>query len=51
MEALQFKTVNDLLAADMERVELMNDEIIKRPMARLGYFTRRQDADCLPIGG
>jgi Uma2 family endonuclease len=34
VEAFQFKTVDDLLTANRERVELMNGEIIKRPMAR-----------------
>lgn len=34
MEALQLKTIADLLNADDERIELINGEIIKRPMAR-----------------
>ena len=34
MEALKLKTVADLLAASLERIELMNGELIKRPMAR-----------------
>ncbi|WP_242632925.1 hypothetical protein [Thiothrix fructosivorans] len=34
MEALKLKTVDDLLAASSERIELMNGELIKRPMAR-----------------
>jgi Uma2 family endonuclease len=34
MEAKKLKTVDDLLQSDEERVELINGEIIKRPMAR-----------------
>jgi Uma2 family endonuclease len=36
MEALKFKTVDDLLLASQqhERIELINGEIVKRPMAR-----------------
>ncbi len=34
MEATRLKTVADLLAAGEERIELVNGEIVKRPMAR-----------------
>lgn len=34
MEAMKFKTVEDLLQSEDERVELINGEIVKRPMAR-----------------
>lgn len=34
MEAMQLKTVNDLLGSRLERVELINGAIVKRPMAR-----------------
>jgi Uma2 family endonuclease len=34
VEAHKLKTIDDLLASADERVELMNGEIIKRPMAR-----------------
>ena len=34
MEAIKLNTVDDLLQSDDERVELINGEIVKRPMAR-----------------
>ncbi|MEE4378972.1 MAG: Uma2 family endonuclease [Candidatus Competibacteraceae bacterium] len=34
MEARKLKTIDDLLQSDDERVELINGELIKRPMAR-----------------
>ena len=34
MEALELKTTDDLLASPEERVELINGEIVRRPMAR-----------------
>jgi len=34
LEARKLKTVDDLLQSDDERVELINGEIVKRPMAR-----------------
>jgi Uma2 family endonuclease len=34
MEALRLKTIDDLLASQEERVELINGEIVRRPMAR-----------------
>lgn len=34
MEARQFQTVDDLFANSEERVELINGEIVRRPMAR-----------------
>lgn len=34
MEATELKTVTDLLHSAEERIELINGEIIKRPMAR-----------------
>lgn len=34
MEARRLKTVDDLLQSDNERVELIDGEIVKRPMAR-----------------
>lgn len=34
MEARKLKTIDDLLQSNDERVELINGEIIKRPMAR-----------------
>ena len=34
MEAEQLKTVDDLLRSDEERIELIDGEIVKRPMAR-----------------
>ena len=34
MEALELKTVEDLLLSEDERVELINGEIVKRPMSR-----------------
>ena len=34
MEARKLKTVDDLLQSGDERVELINGEIVKRPMAR-----------------
>ncbi len=34
MEALELKTLEDLLASPEERVELINGEIVRRPMAR-----------------
>ncbi|MFZ1389276.1 MAG: Uma2 family endonuclease [Thiolinea sp.] len=34
MEAQRLKTVDDLLASNEERIELINGEIVKRPMAR-----------------
>ncbi len=34
MEAIQIKTLDDLLCSDEERVELVNGEIVRRPMAR-----------------
>ena len=39
MEALKLKTVDDLFAAmqEDERVELINGEIVKRPMARFSH--------------
>lgn len=40
MEATKLKTVEDLLLASQqdERIELINGEIVKRPMARSEYF-------------
>ena len=34
MEARKLKTMDDLLQSDDERVELINGDIVKRPMAR-----------------
>ena len=34
MEALKLKTLDDLLASSEERVELIDGEIVRRPMAR-----------------
>lgn len=34
MEALKLQTVADLLTSSLERIELVNGEIVKRPMAR-----------------
>jgi len=34
MEARKLKTVRDLLASDDERIELIDGELVKRPMAR-----------------
>ncbi len=34
MDAIKLKTIDDLIQSDNERVELINGEIIKRPMAR-----------------
>jgi Uma2 family endonuclease len=34
MEALKLKTLDDLLASPEERIELINGEIVRRPMAR-----------------
>lgn len=60
MEARKFATVDDLLLADTtdERIELINGEIVKRPMARFAHaqvqsgisdevspFKRRKGAD------
>jgi Uma2 family endonuclease len=37
MEALKLKTIDDLLASPEERVELINGEIVRRPMARADH--------------
>ena len=37
MEAIQLKTIDDLLDAEDERVELLNGELVKRPMARFDH--------------
>jgi Uma2 family endonuclease len=37
MEALKLKTLEDLLASPEERVELINGEIVRRPMARADH--------------
>jgi len=37
MEAHQLKTLDDLTASPDERVELINGEIVQRPMARSGH--------------
>lgn len=34
MEAEQLKTADDVVQSEDERVELINGEIVKRPMAR-----------------
>jgi Uma2 family endonuclease len=50
MEALQLKTVQDLLASPDERVELIGGEIVRRPMtrARHGRVQRRVSRDLGP---
>ena len=37
MEALKLRTVDDLLLCPEERVELINGEIVRRPMARFQH--------------
>jgi Uma2 family endonuclease len=37
MEAIKLKTVEDLLLSEDERVELINGEIVKRPMSRFEH--------------
>jgi Uma2 family endonuclease len=37
VEALQLKTIDDLLTSPEERVELIDGEIVRRPMARLKH--------------
>jgi len=53
MEALQLKTVADLLTSPEERVELIGGEIVRRPMtrARHGRAQRRISQDLGPFDG
>ncbi len=42
MEALQLKTLGDLLVSEDERFELINGEIVRRPMARSEHGIMQQ---------
>jgi hypothetical protein len=51
MEARKIKTLDDLLAGPDERVELIDGEIVRRPMARSehGIVQNRASVELAPV--